>query len=107
MWSVGRYDLHLTDEQFWRLTFKEWAALIKRYNLQYERDCSHAAMVCMVLAEINRDREKKREPFTIEDFMPGKGKRKQTTQEQNTAQMVAMSRHLNRLFGGREKVRKD
>jgi len=30
-----------------------------------------AALICSVVANVNRDPEKKREPWTIEDFMPG------------------------------------
>jgi hypothetical protein len=43
-----------------------------------------AALVASVLAEINRDREKRDEPFEIEDFLP-------STPEQEVQQELAES----------------
>lgn len=34
-----------------------------------------SAMICSVLANINRDKNKKHEPYEPDDFMPHRGKR--------------------------------
>jgi hypothetical protein len=74
--------------------------LVKRHTASYERDASHAALICAVLANINRDPKTKRDPWSPQDFMPtqkaAKPKRAQTWQDQ---QMIA--KLLNQAFGGR------
>lgn len=47
---------------------REVGVLIERHNEDMERQDFHAALVCAVLANVNRD--PKREPFTPSDFMP-------------------------------------
>ena len=70
MWSVGRIDLGLTDEEFWSLTLVEFNALLKRKQTMDERGDFHAALICCVLANINRD--PKHKPIEIDAFMPKK-----------------------------------
>lgn len=79
LWSIARFDLHLTDEEFWNLTWDEFTALLSRYKLSIERQDFHAALICAVLANIHRDPKTK--PFTPKDFMPGKEEKKQTPAE--------------------------
>lgn len=61
---------------------REIDALLERYRLSLEREDYHSALICAVLANINRD-PKKGKTFTPADFMPSKVKprRKQTPEE--------------------------
>lgn len=55
---------------FWDLTFAEYDALRKQYEAGAIEQLHGAAMVCSVLANVNRDPKKKPEPFTALDFLP-------------------------------------
>jgi hypothetical protein len=97
MWSVGRYDYGLTDDEFWSLNLARYVDLGRRHRERYERECSHAALVCMVLANIHRPKRSK--AFTVDDFMPGRG-RGRAKQPQSVQQMKDMAIMLTRAFGG-------
>jgi len=67
-------------------------------EVKIKRSDQQAALICCVLANINRDKKKKSKPFVVDDFMPkvaGK-KKKQTPQQQ--FEIVKM---LNAAFGGK------
>ncbi len=49
---------------------REYAALLERHIANIKRQDYHAALICAVLANINRDPQKKPDPFTPADFMP-------------------------------------
>jgi hypothetical protein len=51
-----------------------------------------AALICSVLAEINRDKKKRPKPFTPQDFMP----KKKLTKEQ----MMNNAKALTMMLGG-------
>jgi len=99
----------LSEEEFWDLTPAQFDLLEKRYiesekaKIQLEeakikRSDQQTALICCVLANINRDKKKKPKPFTVDDFMPkvvGR-KKKQTPQQQ--FEIVKM---LNAAFGGK------
>jgi len=73
-------------------------AEINLEEVKIKRSDQQAALICCVLANINRDKKKKPKPFTVDDFMPkvvGK-KEKQTPQQQ--FEVVKM---LNAAFGGK------
>lgn len=77
LWSFARQNLRLSDAEFWDYTPREIKWLIDRAD-DTARDTAHAddrraATICMVLANINRDPERRPSPFTIEDFMPIRG----------------------------------
>lgn len=94
MWSVGVYDLGLTDAQFWRLSLREFFYLMKRHNAEQERRDLRAALICSVIANVNRD-PKKGKSYQPKDFMPKK------RQQQTPEQMLQTVKALNRLYGGK------
>ena len=72
-------------------------AEINLEEAKIKRSDQQAALICCVLANINRDKKKKPKPFTVDDFMPklvGK-KEKQTPQQQ-----FEIVKLLNAAFGG-------
>jgi hypothetical protein len=72
IWSFGRFNLALGEEEFWRLTLAQYDALAARYKEGQEWHDYRAALICSVNAEINRDRKKRARPFSPKDFMPGR-----------------------------------
>jgi hypothetical protein len=71
LWSSGRVDLGLTDEQFWSLTVREHKALVSRLRLRERNQDRRFALIAAVTANCHRDPAKRPEPFTEADFMPG------------------------------------
>ena len=86
---MGRYDLGLSEEEFWGLTLKEFNALSERYGVNQEWLNYRAALICSVLANIARDPKKKGTPYIPRDFMPGG---KQPYQKQTAKQMLATAK---------------
>ena len=84
VWAIARYDLGLTEDEFWNLSIDEFNALLKRHNLKQEREDSRAAMICTVIANIFRGKGK---PYKITDFMPSKPRQKRN---QTPVEMVEM-----------------
>ena len=92
---MGRYDLNLTEDEFWGLTLKEFNALIERHRNNHDWLNYRTALICAILANTVRDPKKKIRPFTPEDFMP-----KKETKQQTTEQIFATVQMLNTVFGG-------
>lgn len=99
LWSFGRYDLRLTDEEFWELSWDEFSALTERYLKEQESRDYRAALVCWILANAHRDTRKKPKPFEIKDFMPQRRPKKAKTEEQMKDELTI----LNIALGGEVK----
>ena len=95
MWAFGRYDLKLSELDFWNLTLVEFNALSERYKEAQKWLNHRVAMICSVIANTVRDRKKKSKPWTPDDFMPIK-EQKQMTAEQ----MFAQVQTNNLMLGG-------
>jgi len=52
------------------LTLAQFDALVQQYIEEQKKLDSRAALICAVLANINRNPKKKSKAFTVEDFMP-------------------------------------
>ena len=96
MWAFGRYDLNLSEVEFWNLTLKELNALIERCNSNDDRQNYRTALLCSVIANTVRNRKKKARPFTPEDFLPNKRHGAQTVE-----QMLAQAKANNAILGGK------
>ena len=82
--------------------FAEWLAFERLYGPidPGRRMDLAAALVASVLANIHRDPKRRRQPYTVEDFLPQYDRpapRRQTPEE--TVELVAM---LNAMFGGQD-----
>jgi hypothetical protein len=68
MWSVARYDLGLTSEDFYALTPRQFDALVKRR----ERDAQEQEFLTAQLtaAVVNFSMCHPKEPVSPRDFMP-------------------------------------
>jgi len=90
--------LRLSEKEFWGLTLAQFHSLAKEYASEQEMLNYRGAMICSIIAEVNRDRKKRSKPFTPNDFMPKKKKMK-LTGEQMRDQIEA----LNIALGGEVK----
>ena len=73
MWSIGRYDLRLTDEDFWGLTLREFNLLMKRHKEQRSAEMFNSALICATIANVNRSKGR---AYTPQDFMPKEKEKK-------------------------------
>lgn len=90
MWSIARVHLGMTQEQFLACTPREFDAFCQRLELIDKKQQFNAALICSVLAEINRDRRQRSRPFSPQDFMP------KPEEVQSDEQQVKM---LSLIFG--------
>ena len=96
MWAFGRYDLNLSEDDFWYLTLKEFNALSTRFKENQKWLNYRAAMICAVVANTVRNPKKKSRAWTPDDFMPTKERRYMTDQ-----QMFAQVQAINAILGGK------
>jgi len=93
---MGRYDLKLSENDFWDLTLKDLVALIDRYKSNEEWLNYRTALISAIVANTARDPKRKPAPYTPDDFMPTGRKPKTQTPEQ----MFEQVKLLNVMFGG-------
>lgn len=77
------------------MTLAQFHSLAKEYAAGQEMLNYRAAMICSIIAEVNRNRKKRRKPFTPMDFMPKKKKGKMTGE-----QMLEQVKTMNAVLGG-------
>lgn len=70
LWSLGRIDLSLSEEEFWALSPIQFDAMCKRLEAQQYNQLYGSAMICAKLHNVNRTKDE--DPIlTAEMFMPG------------------------------------
>jgi hypothetical protein len=101
---MGRYDLHLSEREFWQLTLRELNALIERHNNHEEWLNYRAALTPSILAEVHRDKKKKPTPYTPADFMPKKSSPKKQSKTLTAQEAIDYLRRQNAMLGGKEVI---
>lgn len=91
---MGRYDLGLSEDEFWGLTLRGFNALAKRLIKKDEWLNYRAGMICSVVA--NSVRSKGAKVFTPEDFFPTTS----TDKAQSWETILSKVTMLNAVFGG-------
>ena len=99
LWSFGRYNLQLSEDEFWVLTLREFIALSERYKDSQDWLDYRAALICSVMANLWSDTRKRKKPYSPSDFMP-EG-RKERSVQQTPEQMFTIVKMLNAAYGGR------
>jgi len=69
-WALGRFDLGLSESEFWHLSPGLFDALWHRVELAHERTLEGHAMVCAAVTNVHIDPEKG-SPVSPDFFMPG------------------------------------
>ena len=86
------------------MTLAQFNALAKQYNQEQDWLNYRSALVCSVIAEVNRDPKRRKRPFTSDDFMPKK--KSKDVGRLTSNEILERLRALNTILGGKE-VRKD
>jgi hypothetical protein len=76
LWATARYDLHLSDAEFYALTPREFDALVKRHKRRREHDEFMLAQLTAVV--MNTGFRSREEPAQTRDYMPSQWRRKNT-----------------------------
>ncbi len=101
MWSTARYDLGLTDAEFWRLTPRQYAALLKRHHHKVEHD---EYMLAEIISKtVNFSFCHPEHPTKTIDFMPSM-RGKKVSQAQTIERLKAQFRAAKEIG---EKIRGD
>jgi hypothetical protein len=79
LWSSARYDLHLSETEFWKLTGRQLSALTHRHKYAQDRQQWLCGLLASVTANFSMCRPK--EPLGPQDFMPPRKERERTEQE--------------------------
>jgi hypothetical protein len=82
------------------LTFTEAAALTEQYRRREERQDRRAALVTMLLANVNRDTQFKQDAFTLEEVVAwlGHGFQKPPPPPPAPDELLARARALNTIY---------
>jgi hypothetical protein len=72
----------MTEKEFWLCDPNHWQALLKAWKEREDRTNRRSAALLCLLANINRNPEKRPVPWTIADFMRGKRPRRPTQKQQ-------------------------
>jgi hypothetical protein len=76
LWAQARYDLGLTEEEFWRMTPRQLSALLKRHKREHERQEFLFAQV--VSNTVNFSMCRPKQPVTPKQFMPSQWRKKES-----------------------------
>jgi hypothetical protein len=79
LWSSARYDLTLSDAEFWCLTPRQFSALLHRHRAKLDRDNYLCGIIASVTANFSMARPK--EPLSASDFMLGQKVKEETPTE--------------------------
>jgi len=97
MWAIGRYDLGLTEQEFWKMTLRQFSLMVDRRNKrdEVERDRAdfHAALICSVVASCHSKKS-----WKPKEFMPTYTNTEQTWEEQLNYIQI-----LNAAMGGTDR----
>jgi hypothetical protein len=63
-------EVGLSRAEFWELTPRQWAAIWERYCDKEIRHERRFGMLAMLKANLDSDRRKHPQPYSIEDFAP-------------------------------------
>jgi hypothetical protein len=93
LWAYGRFNLALSDSEFWCLTLAQFYALRECQQNREEWFDYRSAQICAVIANI-LPRKKGKKTFKIKDFMPGlqpPGPRPRMTDEQMEQAIISIN----------------
>ena len=74
---------------------------MRQHHKEQERLDRRSALICFVLAEINRDKKKKPQPFTVDDFMPKYEAVSVKQKEQSPEDMKEQAKIITQILGGK------
>jgi len=108
LWSAGRYDLRLSEAEFWRITLREFDALMRRHVMAIDREDGRVAIqTALIRADIaNSVRGPKDKAVKAEDLLLDKyggkvkSKPRAPVKKQTWQDMKQLAMHANATLGG-------
>jgi hypothetical protein len=97
MWYSARAELGMDRGCFLRTSPRELEGLLGAVSEREKRHFVPAALICSVIANVNRDPDQRDEPYTVDDFLPGADGPKTKEEE-----MIEWLQHLERVESGEE-----
>lgn len=100
VWATGRYDLRLSEKEFWQTTPVQFnALLLRKQEADNQADLRTAQIVC-ILANIYRKKGSRQ--FRPQDFMPGLVATKPARPRRQTPEeILAVAKRITLLLGGK------
>jgi hypothetical protein len=100
LWSYGRFNLSLSENEFWHLTLAQFYALRRCYQDNEEWLDYRSSQICAMVAN-TVPRKKGSKVFSPKDFMPKTEtqKHKRMTDEE----MLSVVKRINKSLGGEVK----
>jgi hypothetical protein len=92
LWAVGRYDLRLTDEEFWHMVPRQFDALVRRDRERQLREEFAAGIICQTVASLAGVKM----PYT--NFMPSW--KRAVEPETDWRELLAKTQVLHAAYGG-------
>ena len=89
---MGRYDLRLTDEEFWHMVPRQFAALVRRQREHRLRQEYGPAIICMTIHNLAG----KKTPYSV--FMPSWKREREP--EVSWQELLAKTKVLHAAYGG-------
>lgn len=106
LWSIGRYDLRLSDDEFWMLSPRQFHHLMLRFDAANDRVWLAAGITAAAFVNCHIDPEKG-EPISPEQFIPKRVPAGQKHAEKSVnvmAQLREVATLLPGTFGKLESV---
>jgi len=92
LWAVGRYDLRLTDEEFWHMVPRQFSALLRRKHDAHLRQEYGAAIICQTIHALAGKK------MLYTNFMPSW--KREAEPEVNWQELLAKTQVLHAAYGG-------
>lgn len=86
--------MRLSEDQFWRLTLAEFNSLCLRHKEKQRAELFNSALICSVIANVNRGKGKAYSPA---DFMP---KEKKKPKKMSVDELVSVLKSITLANGG-------
>jgi hypothetical protein len=99
LWAIGRYDLHLSDEEFWSLTPLQFHSLVARFDAQCDREFMAAGVVASMVG--NCHLAQGADPLTPDMFVPHRGGEDQSNDAEQSAILLAKINAMKAIMPGR------
>jgi hypothetical protein len=83
LWASARYDLNLSDAEFFGMTLQQVMAMMDRFDRSSKAAYLRAGIVASIVANVHRGKSQR--PFSPWDFVPGGSQQEphqQTIEEQ-------------------------
>ncbi len=91
--------MQLNEEEFWRITLREFDALLVEWQNAQKRLDYRTGLICATMANLQRDTKKHPKPFKAEDFMPKSAVKKPA---QDWQSMKAQTMAIHKAITGKK-----